>query len=183
MDRLDDYLKQEAELLARIPRQPLAQLALILADARRDGRRVFLFGNGGSAATASHFVVDLVKGAAAPGKPPFKAVCLNDSVPTLTAVANDYSYDSVFATPLAALAGPADVAIAISGSGNSPNVLSAMAVARDLKLIRVGLTGFSGGKLKDAVDLAIIVPSDSMQMIEDVHLVILHAVFVELCSQ
>jgi D-sedoheptulose 7-phosphate isomerase len=183
MDRLDDYLRHEAELLGRIPRQPLADMATILAEARRTGRRIFIFGNGGSAATASHFVVDLIKGAAAPGKPPFKIVCLNDSIPTLTAVANDYSYESVFATPLAALAEPGDIAIAISGSGNSANVLRAMETARQLKLTSIGLTGFSGGKLKDVVDLAIIVPSESMQLIEDAHLVILHAIFVELCNR
>lgn len=183
MDRIDSYLNQEAELLPRIPRAPLARIASILAEARRDGRHIFTFGNGGSAATASHFVVDLIKGAAKPGKPRFKIMCLNDSIPSLTALANDVSYETVFAEPLAALAGPGDVAIAISGSGNSPNVLRAMSVAREHKLITIGLTGFSGGKLKDMVDVAVVVPSDSMQLIEDAHLAILHAIFVELCEQ
>ncbi len=183
MDRLDDYLKTEAELLARIARQPLARLASILVEARQEGRRIFVFGNGGSAATASHFVVDLIKGAAAPAQKPFKAICLNDNMPTVSAVANDIGYEHVFATPLAALAEPGDVVIAISGSGNSANVLRALSVAREHTLMTIGLTGFRGGKLKDMVDVAIVVPSESMQMIEDAHLTILHAVFVELCAR
>jgi D-sedoheptulose 7-phosphate isomerase len=101
-------------------------------------------------------------------------------VPTLTAYANDVSYDVIFAEPLSALAEPGDVALALSGSGNSPNVLRAMNTAKERGLTRIGLTGFAGGQLKDRCDVCVIVPSDSMQVIEDAHLVILHSVFLAL---
>jgi D-sedoheptulose 7-phosphate isomerase len=154
-----------------------------LQRARREGKRVFLMGNGGSAATASHFVNDLLKGTTQPGQPRFKVMCLADNVSTLTAYANDTSYEMIFAEPLAALAEPGDVVIAISGSGNSPNVLRAMDTAQDLGLTRIGLTGCAGGKLKAKCDVCVVVPSDSMQIIEDAHLAILHAIFRALCAQ
>ena len=180
MDGIDGYLTEEAHVLAQVPRPPIARIVQLLSDARRQGKRILIFGNGGSAATASHFVVDMVKGTLDEKQPRFKAICLSDSVPTLTAVANDFSYDRVFSEPLASLAQPGDIAIAISGSGNSPNVLKAIEVAREMGLATVGLTGGSGGKLKDLVDICVVVPSTSMQLIEDTHLVILHAVFVQL---
>jgi D-sedoheptulose 7-phosphate isomerase len=181
MDGIDRYLTDEAHVLIAMPRPPIARIVQLLRDARGQGRCIFTFGNGGSAATASHFVVDLVKGTLDEKKPRFRAICLNDNVPTLTAISNDVSYDRVFAEPLASLAQPGDVAIAISGSGNSANVLNAVRKAREMGLPTVGLTGGSGGALKDLVDICVIVPSSSMQLIEDAHLVILHAIFVELC--
>ena len=103
-------------------------------------------------------------------------------MPTVTAYSNDVSYDVIFSEPLAALAEPGDVAMAISGSGNSPNVLRAMDTAKAMGVTRIGLTGFAGGRLKDQCDVCVIVPSDSMQVIEDAHLVILHSVFLALCQ-
>jgi D-sedoheptulose 7-phosphate isomerase len=178
---LDSYLSAEADLLRRLPRQPIAQIVAILRQARQDGRRIFIFGNGGSAATASHFAVDMVKGTLNPAMPRFKVICLNDNVPTLTALGNDIGYDRVFVEPLLSLAEPGDVAVAVSGSGNSPNVIAAMKAARQAGLTTIGLSGESGGQLKELVDVAVLAPSASMQLIEDAHLVILHAVFVELC--
>jgi D-sedoheptulose 7-phosphate isomerase len=100
----------------------------------------------------------------------------------VTADSNAVSYEVIFSEPLASLAEPGDVAIAISGSGNSPNVVRAMDTAKDMNLTRIGLTGFAGGRLKDKCDVYVIVPSDSMQVIEDAHLVILHSVFLALCE-
>ncbi len=180
MRTIDTYLIGEAELLQRIERAPLERAAAVLRQARNEGRRIFIFGNGGSAASASHFVVDIIKGTLDPAKPRFKMICLNDNVPTLTALANDFGYEHVFAEPLMSLAEAGDIAIAISGSGNSPNVIRAMQVARERKLTTIGLSGASGGKLKDWLDIAILVPSPSMQLVEDAHVVILHAIFVEL---
>jgi D-sedoheptulose 7-phosphate isomerase len=134
----------------------------------------------GSSANASHFVNDMLKNTVRPDLPRFKLICLSDNVPTLTAYANDVSYEVVFAEPLAALAEPGDVALALSGSGNSPNVLRAMDVAKEMGLTRIGLTGFAGGQLKDKCDVCVIVPSGSMQVIEDAHLVILHSIFLGL---
>jgi D-sedoheptulose 7-phosphate isomerase len=183
MDYIDTYLNEEAQLLALLAREPLQRLAAILRQARNDGRTIFMFGNGGSAATASHFVVDIIKGTRGINRPRFKIIGLNDNVPTLTALGNDLGYEHTFSEPLASLGQPGDIAIAISGSGNSPNVLRAMQVARERQMITVALTGATGGKLKDMVELAVLVPSPSMQMVEDTHLVVLHAIFVELCRE
>jgi len=182
MMRVQDYFRSVGQALAALPVEPVNRLIELLGNAQATGQRVFVFGNGGSAATASHFVTDMLKGAAFPGQPRLKISCLNDNVPMLTAYANDVGYGAVFVEPLAGLASPGDVALAISGSGNSENVLRAMAAARDLGLRRVGLTGFAGGRLKELCEIAIVVPADSMQVVEDAHLVILHAVMVSLLS-
>jgi D-sedoheptulose 7-phosphate isomerase len=146
----------------------------LLVRARDEGRLVLLFGNGGSASTASHFVTDLAKVATPKGVRPMRCVALSDNVPSVTALANDIDYSSVFAEQLRTLAGPGDVAIAISGSGNSPNVLEAVRAARAGGVATIGLTGMGGGKLKDLVDVAVVVPSNSMQHTEDVHVILLH---------
>jgi len=176
------YFQKVAAVLPAIPAEPVERIIATLRQARANGQRIFVFGNGGSAANASHIVNDMIKSTIQPGRPRMKLICLSDNVPTLTAYANDVSYDIVYAEPLASLAEPGDVAIALSGSGNSPNVLRAMDVAQEMGLTRVGLTGRDGGKLKDQCDICVIVPSDSMQVIEDAHLVILHAVFLALCE-
>jgi len=139
-----------------------------------------MLGNGGSSANASHIVNDLVKSAVHPDRPRFRVFCLTDNTATLTAYSNDESYDVALAKQLEALAAPGDVAFALSGSGNSPNVLRAMETAREMGLTRVGLTGRGGGKLAPLCDVAVVVPSESMQIIEDAHLVILHAMFLSL---
>lgn len=176
------YFQKVAAVLPAIPAEPVEQIVATLRQARARGQRIFVFGNGGSSANASHIVNDMLKSTIQPGRPRMKLICLSDNVPTLTAYANDVSYDIVYSEPLASLAEPGDVAIALSGSGNSPNVLRAMDVAQEMGLTRVGLTGRDGGKLKDQCDICVIVPNDSMQVIEDAHLVILHAVFLALCE-
>jgi D-sedoheptulose 7-phosphate isomerase len=179
---VNSYFQRVADLLPRIPVEPVEQIIGILKDAQANGRRIFMFGNGGSSANASHLVNDFVKSVVVPGRPRMKVFCLSDNTPLLTALANDMSYDVVFADPLAALAEPGDVAFALSGSGNSPNVLAAMEVARAMGLTRIGLTGRDGGQLAPLCDVAVVVPTDSMQAIEDAHLVILHAIYLALCE-
>jgi D-sedoheptulose 7-phosphate isomerase len=176
------YFQQVAGTLTAIPAGPIEQIIATLQRVRAEGRRIFTCGNGGSSANASHFVNDMVKSTILPGRPRLKLMCLSDNISTLTAYANDVSYDVVFAEPLAALAEPGDVLIALSGSGNSPNVLAAMDMAQEMGITRIGLTGRDGGKLKDKCDICAIVPHDSMQVIEDAHLVILHAVFLAMCE-
>lgn len=176
------YFQKVAAVLPAIPAEPVEQVIATLRQARAAGQRIFVFGNGGSSANASHIVNDMLKSTIQTGRPRMKLICLSDNVPTLTAYANDVSYDIVYAEPLASLAEPGDVAIALSGSGNSPNVLRAMDVAQEMGLTRIGLTGRDGGKLKGQCDICVIVPHDSMQVIEDAHLVILHAVFLALCE-
>jgi len=167
--------------------EAVQKIATILLQARADDRTVFFFGNGGSASTASHFVTDIAKvaggtGAKGPGKR-FRCLCLNDNVPGVTAWANDVSYAAIFAGQLHALAVKGDVVVAISGSGNSPNVLEAVRAARAMGLTTVGLTGMGGGQLKDLVDVALVVPSNSMQHTEDTHLVTLHVLTAYLRDQ
>ena len=154
--------------------QGIARLVPLLLKARDEGRTIFFFGNGGSATTASHFVVDIGKGTIRGGGKQFRCVALVDSVSTLTAWANDAEYARVFSEQLVNLAVRGDVAVAISGSGNSPNVLRGVEKARALGLATVGLTGMGGGKLQGLVDIPIVVPSNSMQHIEDAHLLLCH---------
>ncbi len=176
------YFQTVAAVLPQIPAEPVAQIVAVLRQAQAAGKRIFTCGNGGSSANASHFVNDMLKSTIRPDRPRLKLICLSDNISTLTAYANDVGYDVIFAEPLASLAEAGDVIIALSGSGNSPNVLRAMETAGALGLTRIGLTGRDGGKLKDLCDICVIVPHDSMQVIEDAHLVILHAVFLALCE-
>ena len=177
-----DYFQTVARVLPQISADRVEQIIATLRRAQAEGKRIFTCGNGGSSANASHFVNDMLKSTIQPGRPRLKLVCLSDNISTLTAYANDVSYDVIFAEPLASLAEPGDVLIALSGSGNSPNVLRAMDIAQEMGITRIALTGRDGGKLKDQSDICVIVPSDSMQVIEDAHLVILHAVFLAMCE-
>ena len=148
----------------------------LLLRARSTGRTVFFFGNGGSASTASHFVVDISKVAARGDGPRIRCVGLSDNIPSMTAWGNDSDYSKIFSEQLKILAQRGDVAVAISGSGNSPNVLEAVRAAKELGVSTIGLTGIGGGKLKEMVDVPFVVPSNSMQHTEDVHLTLLHLV-------
>jgi D-sedoheptulose 7-phosphate isomerase len=150
----------------------------MLLDCQAKGHIVFTVGNGGSASTASHFACDLAKGTRAGGPPTFRVVALTDNLPVLTAWANDCGYDRVFAEQLAALAQPGDVLVAISASGNSPNILAAAAEARALGMATVALTGRHGGRLARLADQTVRIPSDQIEIVEDAHLVIAHSLCV-----
>jgi len=183
VEYIQEYLAEVCRVLQNLPQADIARTIDILTQARTEGKRIFVMGNGGSAAMASHFACDLSKGTVQEGKTRFKVLSLNDNIPLLTAYANDFGYETVFAEPLASLAEPGDVAMAISSSGNSPNVLRAMDVARERGLTTIGITGFEGGKLKEKVDVCVIAPADSrhpdaMQHAEDGQWVALHAIFV-----
>jgi D-sedoheptulose 7-phosphate isomerase len=149
----------------------------VLVEAYETGSMIYLFGNGGSASLASHFACDLGKGTANGTGKRFRVLALTDNVPLMTAWANDSRYEDIFAEQLVNLVRPKDVAFAISGSGNSPNVLRALRVAREAGAITVGLGGFHGGKMKELCDVSMIVPSDNMQIIEDLHMSTAHALF------
>jgi D-sedoheptulose 7-phosphate isomerase len=154
----------------------LEQAIRRLEEARWNGQAVFTCGNGGSAATAIHFASDLAKGATARDKPSFRSMSLCENVSLVTAWANDASYEEVFAQRLAPWARSGDVLVAISGSGNSPNVLNAVSVARSAGATTIALTGFDGGRIKDMADICVVVPSRNMEQIEDVHLLLCHAI-------
>lgn len=146
----------------------------VLLSAVYVGSTVFTLGNGGSAATASHFACDLAKGTIVPGGPRFRVIALTDNVPLIMAWSNDVSYESVFAEQLYNLMGRGDVVVAFSGSGNSPNVLRAVALARQQGGITIGFSGFDGGKLSHMVDVPVVVPCYCMEQVEDVHLILCH---------
>jgi len=175
-DCVSEYLESLQQLLNRLPLEDIRQVLAELHQARLEGRQVFIMGNGGSAATASHFANDLNKGACVTGVPRFRAIALTDNVALMSALANDVGYEHIFAEQLVNLAHPGDVVIGISGSGNSPNVLRAVQLARSLPARTIGFTGFDGGRLKELVDICVLVPSDTMEQVEDAHLVLEHLI-------
>lgn len=170
------YFHQLQRVIADLPASAIERVATALLSAYEHDQTVFLFGNGGSAALASHFACDLGKGATEQSKR-FRVMALTDNVPMMTAWANDTGYENIFAQQLKNFVRAGDIAFAISGSGNSPNVLRALEVAREAGAINIGLTGFQGGAMKNLCDLCVIIPSDNMQIIEDLHLSVAHAVF------
>jgi D-sedoheptulose 7-phosphate isomerase len=160
-----------------MPLEGIDRIADVLLRAYDLGQMIYLFGNGGSAALAAHFACDLGKGTVHNSSKRFRVLALTDNVPLMTAWANDLNYENIFAEQLINLVRQQDVAFAISGSGNSPNVLKALKVARQAGAITVGLTGFQGGQMKGLCDVSLIVPSDNMQIIEDLHLCAAHALY------
>jgi D-sedoheptulose 7-phosphate isomerase len=170
------YLDDLAGVLRLVPSEPLAEAIDLLLAARAAGRRVFVIGNGGSAATASHFVCDLVKTAHVPGRRPLRVFALADNAPLLTAWANDDCYEHSFAEQIAALVEADDVVIAISASGNSPNIVAGLEAARALGARTIGLVGFDGGRARQLVDIAIHVPCHDYGLVEDTHAAVGHAI-------
>jgi D-sedoheptulose 7-phosphate isomerase len=171
-----DFLAEAARTLGRIPAQPIDDAIDLLLRARSTGQRVFVIGNGGSAATASHFVCDLVKSAEVSGFDPLRAFSLSDNIPLLTAWGNDASYSRVFAEQVRALADEGDVLIAISASGNSPNIVAGLSAALAKGVRTIGLLGFDGGAALDLVDIAIHVPSHDYGVVEAAHGAVAHAI-------
>jgi len=172
--RAQAYLDEASRTISNIPIDVLDRIYGILCVAYREDRQVILMGNGGSAALASHFAVDLGKGTATDGKSRFRVISIVDNTPVMTAYANDFSYADVFSEQLRALVRPGDVVFGISGSGNSPNVLNGLKAAREMGATTVVLTGYQGGKAISLADVTLVVPSNDMQHIEDSHLMITH---------
>ncbi len=168
------YLKKLQEVLANVDVGEIAAVAEIFRDAYDRRATIFLMGNGGSGATASHMVCDLNKGACFHAEKKFRVVALTDCTPMILAVGNDVGFDSIFVEQLKNLARPGDVVLGISGSGNSPNVLRAIEYARRIGCTTVGACGFDGGKLKSLADCCFHVRVDDMQIAEDVHLILGH---------
>lgn len=171
------YVKSVASTLSKLEFDLIERLVDILWNAYLEDRSVYIFGNGGSAALASHCACDLAKGTRMNGERRFRVLAITDNVPLITAWANDVNYDQVFAEQLRTFFQAGDIAFAISGSGNSPNVINAVRTATGLGGITLGLTGFEGGKLKPLCQLCLVIPSDNMQVIEDAHLAVSHSIF------
>ncbi len=154
--------------------EKLEQVVEILRDAQRAGRTIFVLGNGGSASTSSHMAVDLGKGTSKNARPRLRMVSLADNIGLITAWANDVNYEEVFSQQLENLLRPGDVVIAISASGNSPNVLRAVKQANEKKATTIGFIGFGGGKLKELVQVDLTVSSRNYGQVEDFHLSLNH---------
>ena len=180
MDGIYRYVQQIKHTLDDLPWTAIQETITVLQEARLNDRQVFIMGNGGSAATASHFACDLGKGTLMPGWPRFRVIALTDNMPLFSALANDFGYDRVFVEQLASLVQPGDVAVGISGSGNSANVLNAILFARQVGATTIGLTGFDGGRLKGMVDVCIHVRNDCMEQVEDLHLMLEHLISTQL---
>jgi D-sedoheptulose 7-phosphate isomerase len=170
-----DYLADLARVLVLVPGEAIGQAVAMLLDARARGKRVYVMGNGGSSATASHFVCDLVKTARVAGFDPVRAFALTDNTPLLTAWANDSAYEQSFAEQVSALVDPDDVVIGISASGNSPNIVAGFRAAAAAGARTIGLVGFDGGQARDLVDVAIHVGSHDYGLVEDSHSALTHA--------
>lgn len=177
MDKLMRYLETVAQAARRVDLKAVERLIDRLEVAYREGRAVYVIGNGGSAANASHFAEDLSMGAMPDleGKR-FRVLSLVDNVPFVTALANDKGYDRIFELQLRQFAQKGDVLIAISGSGNSPNILRAVEYARSQGLYVVGMTGFDGGRLRGLAHLSVHVPHPNMCQTEAVHAILLHLI-------
>lgn len=170
------YLDESISCLEKIKKQSsvIYKVSTIIDETRKKNKNIFLIGNGGSSSTASHFVCDLNKTSTMKTKKRLKAFSLTDNIPTLTAIGNDISYDDIFTEPLKNFLSKDDVLILISGSGNSTNIIKAAKFAKTKNCSVIGITGFGGGKLKSLCDECIVIPSNSMYRIEDMHLMINH---------
>jgi len=176
MESIRRYLEEVQYTLGALPLECIQDVVDVLLSANYVGSTVFTLGNGGSAATASHFMCDLAKGTITPGRPRFRVVALTDNVPLMTAWSNDVAHEDIFAEQLRGLMGRGDVVVAISGSGNSPNVLRAVELAHQMGGITIGFSGFAGGQLSTLVDVPVVAPNNCMEQIEDVHMTLCHLV-------
>lgn len=169
------YLSYLSEVLRTIDVQEIAAFARTLLDARERGAAIYFIGNGGSAATSSHFANDLAIGTYATTKP-FRAISLCDNNAIVTAIANDFGYEQVFVRQLQVVARPGDVLVAISASGNSPNLLRAFEYAKQHDIRTVAITSFDGGKMKPMADQGVHVPTAPKEYgpAEDAHMILDH---------
>jgi len=174
--RLKDYTIDVAQRVVQSNFDTLAAIVRRIVQVKTDGKTVYTAGNGGSAATASHLCNDLLKGCRVNGNEGIRAVCLADSNAIITCIANDFSYEDIFSIQLKTYAVKGDVLIVFSGSGNSPNIISALKTAREIGVETIGFSGRDGGKMKDLCDLLLIAPTASMEQIEDMHLLYAHAI-------
>jgi D-sedoheptulose 7-phosphate isomerase len=174
----EEYFAVYQQTVANLPYPDMEKAIREIMAAYERGSSIFTFGNGGSAALASHFACDLSKGTliGENGEKRFRVIALTDNCALITAWANDHGYDQIFAQQLKNLVAAGDLVFAISGSGSSPNVLEGLEVAHSHGARTIGLTGFDGGKMKGMCDVCVVLPSHNMQIIEDFHLSVTHAI-------
>jgi D-sedoheptulose 7-phosphate isomerase len=172
----DQYIDRLKKVMDQFDGKAFAKMVRQLLDTYSRGAQIFVMGNGGSGATASHLACDINKGCCIDLEKKFKMICLNDNIPTLLALANDLSYEAVFEEQLKNFFNPGDLVIGISGSGNSENVLRAIGFAALNGGQTIGWSGFGGGRLAGMVDLPFVVDSHDMQQVEDAHMVVAHMI-------
>jgi D-sedoheptulose 7-phosphate isomerase len=187
VESVRQYANKLREIINQLPFGDVQRISDVLFQAYSEEHTIFVFGNGGSAALASHIACDLGKGTAsgAAQEPVvrdarrIRIMSLTDNVPTISAWANDVSFEDVFAGQMENFVRPRDVAFAISGSGNSPHILKALRLARAKEATTVGFSG-RGGKMIELLDCSAVVPSTHMQLVEDCHLIMMHMIFLDL---
>lgn len=173
-ENIKQYIEMEKQVLDALSSESINEVMNVLEEARLCGKRIFIFGNGGSASTASHLECDFNKGISYDQDIKYDIECLSDNVPMLMAIANDIGYEDIFVVPLKNKLKKGDVVIGISGSGNSENVIRAVEYANEIEAITIGFTGYEGGRLKEISKYSIHVPVSNMQIVEDVHLILNH---------
>ena len=173
---INSYFTELEQMLRDISQAHLQDILSLLEETYRNGHRIFIMGNGGSAATASHFALDLAKNTIMQGAPRLKAISLTDHVPLITAWSNDTAYEHIFEEQLANMIEPGDLVIGISTSGNSPNVINALKLAKKSCAATVGLLGAEGGLIKNIVDSYVLAPGQNIEQEEDAHMILTHII-------
>ena len=173
-NQIKEYLEKEVEILSILDLNSINETLNEIVAAYEREKNIYIFGNGGSASTASHFTNDFNKGISEYTKKKFRFVCLNDNIPTILAIANDIGYDSIFEFQLQGKLDKDDLVIGISGSGNSNNIVNAFKYAKEVGTKTIGITGYEGGKVKQIVDVSLNVPICNMQITEDIHMIFDH---------
>lgn len=174
--KISEYLELEREVLKKLDIDAINAAMNLIMEAYTAKKKIYIFGNGGSSATASHYQNDFNKGLSEYVDTKFNFTCLNDNVATLMAIANDIGFEEVFRFQLRNKLEPGDIVIAISGSGNSQNVILAVEYAKEQGNQVIGMTGYNGGKLKELADISLHVDINSMQITEDVHMIFDHLI-------
>ncbi len=183
IEGINNYLSRLQNCIDNLDRKEIDTFIKLLLQVRDEGRTIFILGNGGSAATASHFCCDFNKGMSYGLDKKFKMICLNDNVATMMAYANDVSYENIFVEPLKNFFKEGDMVIGISGSGNSKNVLKAIEYANEHNGLTIGLTGYNGGDLKKIAKYSVNANINNMQITEDIHMIFCHMIYDILINQ
>lgn len=173
-EKIESYFEKLFGAINNLNKDEISKAMELILETYKHEKNIYIFGNGGSSATASHFQNDFNKGLSENLKKKFNFICLNDNIATLMAVANDIGFEEVFRFQLRGKLKEGDIVIAISGSGNSQNVINAVTYAKECGNKVIGMTGYDGGKLKEICDLSMNVPIANMQITEDIHMIFCH---------
>ncbi len=176
-DNIKRYQSNLIKTIKNIKIEDIEKIARAFIEARDNGKTIYTIGNGGSGSTASHMVCDITKGCSFNKNKRYKMFCLNDNIPTILAYSNDVSYDVVFEEQLKNVLQKGDVVLAISGSGNSKNIIRAVNYAKSIDAKIIGMTGYNGGLLKKLSDISLNANIDDMQISEDIHVIVMHMLY------